>query len=542
MIVTVAAPPCFPPHPALLLLTCLLWVFPAQSQAGNILVYPVDGSHWLNMDILLRELHLRGHSLTVVRSSTSWYVPEHAPHYSSVTLPVPGANSLEDPQYMASFLKRSLEIWTRERSILSFIELQKETINLLEEAHRGSAEMARLAMEDKQLMEKLKGANFDLMLTDPGFAGGVVLGSYLGLPIVLNVRWITNAEGHFAIAPSPLSYIPTIGSLVTDKMSFVNKLKNVLHYGISLYIDYGITRPLYQGVINEFIDPNTNIYSLIQGADLWLMRVDFVFEFPRPTMPNVVYMGGFQCKPSKPLPAELEAFVQSSGEHGVVVMSLGSLLGSLLPEISEVIAAAFARLPQKVVWRHTGEKPSTLGNNTLLVNWLPQNDLLGHPKTRAFVTHGGTNGIYEAIYHGVPMLGLPLIFDQFDNMLRLQARGVAKILEVTALEVEPMTQALTDILDKSKPYGENMLRMSKLHHDTPLKPMDNAIFWLEFAMRHKGAAHLRTESYKMPWYAYHNVDILVLLLTVVVSVLLLTLMTCRVLGRALCRKKKEKLQ
>ncbi|CAB1329749.1 unnamed protein product [Coregonus sp. 'balchen'] len=429
MIVTVAAPPCFPPHPALLLLTCLLWVFPAQSQAGNILVYPVDGSHWLNMDILLRELHLRGHSLTVVRSSTSWYVPEHAPHYSSVTLPVPGANSLEDPQYMASFLKRSLEIWTRERSILSFIELQKETINLLEEAHRGSAEMARLAMEDKQLMEKLKGANFDLMLTDPGFAGGVVLGSYLGLPIVLN------------------------------------------------------------------------------GADLWLMRVDFVFEFPRPTMPNVVYMGGFQCKPSKPLPAELEAFVQSSGEHGVVVMSLGSLLGSLLPEISEVIAAAFARLPQKVVWRHTGEKPSTLGNNTLLVNWLPQNDLLGHPKTRAFVTHGGTNGIYEAIYHGVPMLGLPLIFDQFDNMLRLQARGVAKILEVTALEVEPMTQALTDILDKSKPYGENMLRMSKLHHDTPLKPMDNAIFWLEFAMRHKGAAHLRTESYKMPWYAYHNVNI-----------------------------------
>uniref|UniRef100_A0A673ZVH8 UDP glucuronosyltransferase 5 family, polypeptide E1 n=1 Tax=Salmo trutta TaxID=8032 RepID=A0A673ZVH8_SALTR len=542
MLVTVAAPLCFPPHPALFLLTCLLWVFPAQSHAGNILVYPVDGSHWLNMDILLRELHQRGHSLTVVRSSTSWYIPEHAPHYSSVTVLVPGASSLEDPQYMAYFLKRSLEIWTRERSVLSFIELQMETINLLEEAHRGSAEMALLAMEDKQLMEKLKAANFDLMLTDPGFAGGVVLGNYLGLPIVLNVRWITNAEGHFAIAPSPLSYIPTIGSLVTDKMSFANKLKNFLHYGIALYIDYGITRPLYQGVINKFIDPNTNIYSLIQGADLWLMRVDFVFEFPRPTMPNVVYMGGFQCKPSKPLPAELEAFMQSSGEHGVVVMSLGSLLGSLLPEISEVIAAAFALLPQKVVWRHTGEKPSTLGNNTLLVNWLPQNDLLGHPKTRAFVTHGGTNGIYEAIYHGVPMLGLPLIFDQFDNMLRLHARGVAKVLEVTALKVEPMTQALTDILDESKPYRDNMRRMSKLHHDTPLKPMDNAIFWLEFAMRHKGAAHLRTESYKMPWYAYHNVDVLVLLLTVVASVLLLTLMTCKVLGRALCRKKKEKLE
>ena len=27
--------------------------------------------------------------------------------------------------------------------------------------------------------------------------------------------------------------------------------------------------------------------------------------------------------------------------------------------------------------------------------------MLGHPKTKAFVTHGGSNGVYEAIYHGV---------------------------------------------------------------------------------------------------------------------------------------------
>lgn len=529
-----------PQHLALLLLVGILWTLPAQSQAGKILVYPVDGSHWLNMDILLSELHERGHSITVVRSITSWYVSEQAPHYTSVTVSVPRASNLEDPKYMASFLKRNLEIWTTEHSILSFFALQQEMINLLEESHLASADMARLIMEDKLLVDQLKASNFDVMLTDPGFAGGVVLGKYLGLPTVLNVRWITNAEGHFAIAPSPLSYVPTIGSLVSDKMSFVNKLKNFLHYGIGLYIDHIITRPLYQGICYEFIDPNTNIYSLIQGADLWLMRVDFVFEFPRPTMPNVVYMGGFQCKPSKPLPAELEAFVQSSGEHGVVVMSLGTLLGSLLPEISEVVAAAFARLPQKVVWRHLGEKPSTMGNNTLLLDWLPQNDLLGHPKTRAFVTHGGTNGIYEAIYHGVPMLGLPLIFDQFDNMVRLEARGVAKVLDVTALEVDVLTGALRDILDQEKPYRKNMLKMSQLHHDQPLKPMDRATFWLEFVMRNKGAAHLRTESYKMPWYAYHNVDVLASLLSIAVFLLLAVYGTCKVLCKVVKGGRKEK--
>lgn len=30
-----------------------------------------------------------------------------------------------------------------------------------------------------------------------------------------------------------------------------------------------------------------------------------------------------------------------------------------------------------------------------VVQWAPQNDLLGHAKTRAFLTHGGVNGLYE---------------------------------------------------------------------------------------------------------------------------------------------------
>ncbi|RVE70998.1 hypothetical protein OJAV_G00070360 [Oryzias javanicus] len=280
--------------------------------------------------------------------------------------------------------------------------------------------------------------------------------------------------------------------------------------------------------------------SLMQGADLWLIRTDFTFDFPRPTMPNVVYIGGFQCKPASPLPVDLEEFMQSSGEHGVIIMTLGTLLSDLGPNVSEIFAAAFANFPQKVLWRHTGPRPATLGNNTMLVKWLPQNDILGHPKTRLFVTHGGTNGIFEALFHSVPILGIPLIFDQYDNLMRMEAHGVAEIIDITAMDVKSLTNSLRNILDPTKPYKQNMIKLSQIYRDQPIKPMDKAIFWIEFVMRHKGAAHLRTESYKLPWYAYHCLDAMAVIVAVALLIFAFTWASCRCLFRCLTRIKKSK--
>lgn len=44
----------------------------------------------------------------------------------------------------------------------------------------------------------------------------------------------------------------------------------------------------------------------------------------------------------------MEEFVQSSGEHGVIVFTLGSMVHNLSDEKSNVIAKALSQLPQKV--------------------------------------------------------------------------------------------------------------------------------------------------------------------------------------------------
>uniref|UniRef100_A0A3Q0RPV5 UDP-glucuronosyltransferase n=1 Tax=Amphilophus citrinellus TaxID=61819 RepID=A0A3Q0RPV5_AMPCI len=485
--------------------------------------FPVDGSHWVNMKILLEELHAKGHSLTVIRASNSWYIPKKSDLYTSITI--------EIGEDVDNFFEVYLQDGQRRHSDLQLLKLDLGTWNVT----------SLVGKEPELLCEvekyQVDNSQYDLVLTDPAMAPGVVLAKYLKLPLVLNVRWITSGEGHFVLAPSPLSYIPVPGSGLTDKMSFIQRIKNIFFYSIVLFQQKFLVGPVYDAMCDKYIDGGCDIISLLQEADIWLFRSDFVFEFSRPTMPNVVYIGGFQCKPAQPLPAELEEFVQSAGQHGVIIMTLGTLVNALPEEVTDEIASVFAKMPQKVIWRHKGKRPSTLGNNTLVVDWMPQKDLLGHPQTKVFVAHGGTNGVQEAIYYGVPVLGIPLFFDQYDNLLRLQERGAGQIIQLADVNGHNFEKALHKLLHQES-YRQNMQRLSHLHRDQPITPMEQAVFWVEYVMRHKGAPHLRTEAYKMPWYSYYSLDVLLLLLSVV-SALLLSIFA---IFRCLCCQRRRKIK
>ncbi|XP_054626663.1 UDP-glucuronosyltransferase 2C1-like [Dunckerocampus dactyliophorus] len=495
---------------------------------GKVLVYPIDGSHWVNMKVIIEELHSRGHQVAVVQTNDSWYIKEKSLLYTSIILDVESGFGKD---FITSFVEQLLKLQREGNPAWTRFKLEMEQAEKASLLHEKTGKLLQWLFKKKDLVESLISAKYDLVLTDPGLPGGVILAHYLKLPLVFNVRWTSHGEGHFAMAPSPLSYVPMTGTGLSDKMNFFERVLNVLVFVFGEYQMAKYIKPHYEGLIQKYLGPDMKYDSLFQAADLWLMRVDFVFEFPRPTMPNVIYMGGFQCKPAKHLPDHLEEFVQSSGEHGVIIMSLGTFVDELPTDLADMIAAAFAKIPQKVIWRYKGAKPSTLGNNTLLVDWMPQNDLLGHPKIKLFVAHGGTNGVQEAIYHGVPILGLPLIFDQRDNLFRISAKGAGKVVDIFTMDQDIFSQGVQELLTDPS-YRMNMQRLSRLHRDQPIAPIDNALFWIEFVMRHKGAAHLRTESYKLPWYAYYSVDVVLCLAAVV----LISLVCLSALIYCLCSK------
>ncbi|XP_076993138.1 UDP-glucuronosyltransferase 2A3-like [Tamandua tetradactyla] len=500
----------------------------------------LDASHWLNIKIILEELMERGHEVTVLVPSHNYIIDDSKPSTPNFkVVPVPNdeersMNILNDILDAAVNVMPKLSYW---QSVIKLQELLLQTtgdVKLLCEN----------VVYNKTLMKKLKETNYNVMIIDPVVPCGELIAEALGVPFVHTLRASIGGtlEKYCGKLSAPPSYVPVPMAGLRDKMTFLERLKNLM---LSLLFDFWFQPydvQIWDQFYSEVLGRPTTLCETVGKAEIWLIRTYWDFEYPRPYLPNFEFVGGLHCKPAKPLPKEMEEFVQSSGEDGVVVFSLGSMVKNLPKEKANLIASALAQIPQKVLWRYKGKEPTTLGANTRLYDWIPQNDLLGHPKTRAFVTHGGMNGIYEAIYHGVPLVGIPLFVDQPDNILNMKAKGAAVDVSIDTMTSADLLRALRTVINEPS-YKENAMRLSKIHHDQPIKPLDRAVFWIEFVMRHKGAKHLRPAAHDLTWLQYHSLDVIGFLLACVATTIFLVtkscLFFCQKINKAGKKKKRE---
>ncbi|KAM7326474.1 hypothetical protein ACRRTK_014952 [Alexandromys fortis] len=491
-----------------------------SGNCGKVLVWPMEYSHWMNLKTILDELVQRGHEVTVLRPSCSIFLdPQKSP-------------GLKFESYSTSISKDDLDkvfakvvdVWTNKipRDLcLSFSPLLQ---NVGDELFDSYLRLCRDTVSNKQLMSKLRRSKFDVLFSDAIAPCGELIAELLQIPFLYSLRFtpgytIEKYSGKFLVPPS---YVPMILSGLGGQMTFMERVKNMI---CMLYFDFWLqtfNEKKWSQFYSETLGRPTTLTETIGKAEMWLIRSYWDLEFPRPTLPNVDYVGGLHCKPAKPLPKEMEDFVQTSGEHGIVVFSLGSMVSNMSEDKANTIAWALAQIPQKVLWRFEGKTPDTLGSNTRVYKWLPQNDLLGHPKTKAFVTHGGANGIYEAIHFGIPMIGIPLFGEQHDNIAYIVAKGAAVSLDFRTMTRADLLNALEAVIDNPF-YKKNAMWLSTIHHDQPMKPLDRAVFWIEFVMRHKGAKHLRPLAHNLTWYQYHSLDVIGFLVACVAAIAFLSI-------------------
>ncbi|XP_064575110.1 UDP-glucuronosyltransferase 1A8-like [Zonotrichia leucophrys gambelii] len=276
---------------------CCAWIFilllPGLSDGGKLLVVPMVGSHWLSMREVVVKLIEKGHEVVVLVPEVSWQT-ETTQDYKVVTYPV--SQSLEELDN--AFREYVTVHLTPKPFPLNAMAMFRSSVDLFNIFFDQCKDLFR----NQETLRFLNQSGFDAVLTDPLFMCGTVVAHHLSLPFVFFMRGF-GCNLHFSApqSPSPLSYVPRVFSFNSDQMTFFQRVENAL---ISLLeLDY--CNVYYEEALklsSEVLQRDVSLMDLVNSAAVWILRFDFVFEYVRPVMPNMVFVGGINCEKKKPLP------------------------------------------------------------------------------------------------------------------------------------------------------------------------------------------------------------------------------------------------
>lgn len=134
----------------------------------------------------------------------------------------------------------------------------------------------------------------------------------------------------------------------------------------------------------------------------------------------------------------------ASGDGPLLYLSLGSL-GSGDVELMRSLIASLADAPYRVIVSMGPQHAELeLAPNMVGEEFLPQTSIL--PQVDLVITHGGNNTVTESLHFGVPMVVLPLFWDQYDNAQRIDETGFGRRLDTYAHEPEELRAAIDDLL------------------------------------------------------------------------------------------------
>lgn len=247
--------------------------------------------------------------------------------------------------------------------------------------------------------------------------------------------------------------------------------------------------------LNFPLDRYPSFNEVKKNVSIVLLNSHFSQNGVQPYLPNVIEIGGVQIKEkASPLSEDIEQWIQGA-EHGAVFVSLGANLRSadLSEESLELLFNTFRKLKQRVLWKFETKAITYFPKNVMVRDWLPQDDILAHPNLKAFVTSCELGSYNEALYHAVPIVGIPFANDQFTTAKRLQDEEWAEVVAYNNLTEEALDAALKQVL-YVKSYKENVVRLSKLYRDRPAPALDTAVYWIEYVIRFQGAHHLKYQG------------------------------------------------
>ena len=108
--------------------------------------------------------------------------------------------------------------------------------------------------------------------------------------------------------------------------------------------------------------------------------------------------------------------------------------------------------------------------------------------------------------------------DQPSNALEAERRGYGISLPLPELTADKLYNAVTKVLEDPS-YTERAQEFGTLLMDEMTKPLDRAVWWIEYALRYPGMKHMRSPVHDLHWTQYFLLDVISFLAVVVFTVM-----------------------
>jgi MGT family glycosyltransferase len=139
------------------------------------------------------------------------------------------------------------------------------------------------------------------------------------------------------------------------------------------------------------------------------------------------------------LPAHLRG-----GDGALVYLSLGSLGSADVALMQRLVDVMGTTRHRVIVSKGPLADQIHLPETMTGADFLPQPAIL--PQVDLVITHGGNNTVTEAFHHGIPMIVLPLFWDQVDNAQRVDETGFGVRLSTYGFADDELTGAVDRLL------------------------------------------------------------------------------------------------
>ncbi|XP_065088496.1 UDP-glycosyltransferase UGT5-like [Ochlerotatus camptorhynchus] len=494
-------------------IVALLGKAPSVDGARILLVSSFPGmSHWLTFEHVVNELLERGHEITAI-TNYRLQNSNHTDRYREVLIEpmfdfetdLPMESYYRTSSFTNPFYKLKILWW----------------LGLATTRHAFESENVQRFMRED-------GLSFDLVIAEQ-FAQEAFLmfGHKYKAPIVtINTLGYTDYIDRSFGMITPLSFVPHFFTELTDEMNFYERCFNVV---LTIY-DWAYRKfvylPKHNSMARQYFSDRKNpsiafpsVEELDRNVSVILSNNHITSFRPRPKMIGMVDIAGLHIRPPNGLPQDIQKFLDSS-PSGTIYINFGTFLrSSAMPrETLDVFLQVFLNLPQyNFLWKWETDQLPDLPPNVLLRKWIPQNDVLVHPNVKLFVTHGGIFGAQEAVYWARPMLFVPFYGDQHGNALKLQKAGVGLTMNIANVTVDEFQGKVREIVENPS-FQHSANRLSRLFRDNPTDPLEEAVFWIEYIIRHHGASHLKSAAVRMPWYQYLLLDVVAVAVVVLYAI------------------------